>query len=215
MTPSVDMAMGWNERSLIESIVSSFFILDYGFISKVNPDKTINVTHAKRLKTYTDETLPEMTTENVEVLTLSGKGFSLNFDYAKGDKVLLLGLKNMVDKVSEVSQATEMTNFLHYSRETLKAIPLCVFSDEAKVKIEIEEGNLKVKTNGNIELNGKDKQFVTWQELDDALQDVWTAVQNHVHPTTQAGSPTGPSTTLASKMLDISGAKTTTVVTGG
>lgn len=51
----------------------------------------------------------------------------------------------------------------------MKALPLCVFSNEAKVKIEVEEGTLKITTNKKIELNGNSKQFVTWNELNSAL----------------------------------------------
>ncbi len=132
------------ERSLVESILASHYILDYGFIKKVNDDKTIDVTHAKQLKTYDGQTLKATVTTGVEVLTIAGGGFSIKFDYKKGDKVLLLGFKDYVPKVDEVTSATETTAYLHYSRETLKAIPLCIFNDDAKVKIEIESGKVKL-----------------------------------------------------------------------
>lgn len=138
------------ERSLIESIISSFFIIDYGFIKNVNPDKTIDVTHAKQLKNYNGVSLPATVTTGIEVLTLCGAGFSINFDYKKGDKVLLLGLKDFIKRVEDVTSATETTAYMHYSRETIKAIPLCVFSDEAKVTIAIEEGDMAIKTEGKV-----------------------------------------------------------------
>ena len=144
------------ERSLIESIVSSFYILDYGLIKAVNPDKTIDVIHAKQLKTYAGQSLKATVTTNIEVLTLSGAGFSINFDYKKGDKVLLLGLKNYIKKVEDVTRATETTAYMHYSRETLKAIPMCVFNDEAKVTIAIEDGNMAVNTKDVLTLDGDD-----------------------------------------------------------
>lgn len=144
------------ERSLIESIVSSFYILDYGLIKAVNPDKTIDVIHAKQLKTYAGQSLKATVTTNIEVLTLSGAGFSINFDYKKGDKVLLLGLKNYIKKVEDVTRATETTAYMHYSRETLKAIPMCVFNDEAKVTIAIEDGNMAVKTEGKLDVTTKE-----------------------------------------------------------
>lgn len=208
----------FNDQTLIESILASHYILDYGFIKTVNPDGTVDVTHAKRLKTLDGQSLPATVTTKVEVLTISGGGFAFNFDYKKGDKVLLLGLKNYVPKVEEVTSASETTSYMHYSRETLKAIPMCVFSDEAKVKVEVEEGTMKVTTQKKIELNGNTKQFVTWAELNNALQQLWTAIQAHTHPA-QVNTGTGTGTAAASVdlstvMLDISAAKTEKVVTG-
>lgn len=208
----------FNDQTLIESILASHYILDYGFIKNVNPDKTVDVTHAKRLKTLDGQSLPATVTTKVEVLTISGGGFAFNFDYKKGDKVLLLGLKNYVPKVEEVTSASETTSYMHYSRETLKAIPMCVFSDEAKVKVEVEEGTMKVTTQKKIELNGNTKQFVTWAELNNALQQLWTAIKAHTHPA-QVNTGTGTGTAAASVdlstvTLDISAAKTEKVVTG-
>jgi len=200
--------MGLTDRDLIEAVVGNFFILDYGFIAEVNPDKTINVTHAKRPKARNGESLPPLQTKNVEVLTLSGKGFSINFDYAKGDKVLLLGLRNFIGQVEDVTVATETTSYIHYTRDTMKALPLCVFSSEAKVKIEAEAGVLKT-TAKTIELNGNSKQFVTWTELNTALQTFLGLLNAHTHTSAGAGAPTTP------MVLDISAAKTTTIKTGG
>lgn len=221
MGNSIFLDQRYNERNLIESILSSFYIVDYGFIKKVNADDTVDVTHAKQLKTLDGESLKATVTTNVEVLTIAGGGFSFKFDYKKGDKVLLLGLKDYIEKVEDVTSATETTAYLHYSRETLKAIPLCVFNSEAKVKIEVDGGTLKATTEKKIELNGNSKQFVTWAELNSALQSLWTSIQNHTHPVATSGGPTSQSGT-ASKSLDLSGvtlditsAKTKTIVTGG
>ena len=115
----------YTDRTLIESILSSFYIVDYGFIKSVNPDGTIDVTHAKQLKALNGENLKATVTPGIEVLTLCGSGFSFKFDYKKGDRVLLLGLKDYVPKTENVISATETTAYLHYSRETLKAIPMC------------------------------------------------------------------------------------------
>ena len=201
------------DKSLIESILAGHYILDYGFIKTVNPDKTVDVTHAKQLKTLDGKSLKATVTPNVEVLTIAGGGFSINFDYKKGDKVLLLGLKDYIPKVEEVTSATETTAYLHYSRETLKAIPLCIFSDKAKVKVQVENGTMKVDTQNKIELNGNSKQFVTWAELNQALQGLITALNSHTHSNGNEGSPTG--TPITPMTLDISASKTATVVTGG
>ena len=213
MGNSIFLSEKLTDKDLIESILSSHYIIDYGFIKKVNADKTVDVTHAKQLKTLDGKTLPATVTTGVEVLTIAGAGFSINFDYKKGDKVLLLGLKDFVPKVEDVTSATETTAYLHYSRETLKAIPLCVFSDDAKVKVEIEAGTMKVTTEKKIELNGNSKQFVTWAELNQALQNLVTALNSHTHSNGNQGSPTGGP--IVPMTLDISSSKTTTIVTGG
>lgn len=200
--------IGLTDRDLIEALVGNFFILDYGFIAEVNPDKTVNVTHAKRPKARNGDNLPPLQTKNVEMLTLSGSGFSVKFDYKKGDKVLLLGLKNYIKSVDEVTAATETKSFIHYSRDTLKAFPLCIFNSNAKVKIEAEGGKLKTTATA-IELNGNSKQFVTWAELNQALQTFMTTLNAHTHSGAGSGVPTTP------MVLDISSAKTTTIKTGG
>lgn len=195
----------YTERTLIESILASHYIVDYGFIKNVNPDKTIDVTHAKQLKTLDGKSLKATVTKNVEVLTLAGGGFSFTFDYKKGDKVLLLGLKDYVPKTADVTSATETTAYLHYSRETMKAIPLCVFNGEAKATVVVKDGK--------IELNGNSKQFVTWAELNQALQGLIQALNTHTHSNGNEGSPTGAP--IVPLSLDISASKTETVVTGG
>ena len=144
MGNSVFEAQRFTERTLIESILASHYIVDYGFIKAVNTDKTIDVTHAKQLKTLDGESLKATVTKNVEVLTLCGGGFSFTFDYKKGDKVLLLGLKDYVPKVEDVTSATETTAYLHYTRETIKAIPMCIFNSDAKVQIKVENGKLTI-----------------------------------------------------------------------
>lgn len=70
----------------------------------------------------------------------------------------------------------------------------------------------KFTAGGEIHLNGDTKQFVTWAELNSALQGFKTALSTHVHPTSVPGPPSPPVTPL---VLDISAAKTTTIKTGG
>lgn len=146
----------FTDRDLIQSILASFYIIDYGYIKKVNPDKSIDVVHAKMLKTMQGETLRPTTTKSVEVLTLSCGGFALQVDYKAGDKVLLLGLKDYVPNTAKVLIATETTSYMHYTQETLKALPLCVFDNTAKVQINAENGKLSIKTADIIELDGSD-----------------------------------------------------------
>lgn len=213
MTDSVFLAQMFTEKNLIESVLASYYILDYGIIKEVSPNKTIDVVHAKKLKMTNGTELKQTITKNVEVLTLSASAFSISIDYKKGDKVLLLGLKNYIPKVKDVTSATETTIYKHYTRETIKAIPLCVFNGEAKITIEAKDGDLKIDAEKKIELNGNSKQFVTWAELNSAIEMFMTALNTHVHSNGNEGGPTGAPTVPLE--FDITNAKTTTVVTGG
>lgn len=206
-------ALALTDRDVITSIVNDYFILDYGLVSKVNADKTINVIHAKKPVTTEGDVLQQLETKNLEVLAIAGAGFSLSFDIKQGDRVLLLGLKNYISQVDDVTSATKQESPLHYTRETMKAFPLCVFNDKAKVTVEAKDGTLKIDTQQKLELNGSSKQFVTWAELNQALQQVVTQIKTHTHAV--SGAAAGPSPDLAALVLDISGAKTTTIVTGG
>ena len=214
--PSVFISERYDDRSLIESIINSYFIIDYGFISTVNPDGTVDVIHAKKLKTMDGSSLQDMKTTGLEVLTLSCNGMAIKVDYDKGDKVLLLGLKNFVKNVDDVTSATETTSYIHYNRQTMKAMPLCVFNEDSKVTVEADDGTLKIDTDQKIELNGNDKQLVTWSELNTALSNFLTqlTVAMTTTPIIGNGSPQATWTGLPTS-IDISAAKTKTVVTGG
>lgn len=216
MGNSIFLGERFTDRTLIESIVSSFYIIDYGIITTINGDKTVNVEHAKKLVTSSGQVLPPTRTNNIEMLTVAGSGFSVNFDYEKGDKVLLLGLKDTVEKVGKILNGDENKSHYHYSRETLKAIPLCVFNDQAKVKIQIEKGALSINTQDKIKLNGDNKQFVTWNELNNALTQFLTGLTTALTTTAIIGNGSPqPTWTGLPTSIDISAAKTTTVVTGG
>lgn len=145
------------DKDLIEAVVSQFYFLDYGFVSKVNADKTVNVVHAIKPMTTDGETLPEIVSENLEVLFVSAGALSIAFTVTPGDKVLMLGLKNPISKVSDVEQSAEQTSRLHYTRECLKVLPLCIFNEESKVRIYEEDGKLQIATESTLELNGTNK----------------------------------------------------------
>lgn len=149
-------ATGLSEKDLITNILRNFFIVDYGYINKVNADKTINVTHATKPVLMDGTELPETITDKVEVLTISGAGFSIQWDYKANDKVLLLGLKDYVPRVEDVSKAEVAKAFVHYDRATIKAIPLCIFSDKAKVQMIVKDGVLTIAdSNGTAALEVK------------------------------------------------------------
>lgn len=201
------------DKNLIEAVLNSYYIIDYGYISKVHADGTVDITHAKKL-VMTDGTVLDGTiTTKVQVLTLSLGALAIKVEYKKGDKVLMLGLKDMVEDVADVKQPEEPKGYLHYSRSTMKALPFCVFNEAAKITVEAAAGTLKINTEKKIELNGNSKQFVTWDALNTALQQLLTQIKAHTHPV--SGAAAGSSVDLQPVTLDLSGAKTTTVVTGG
>ena len=134
----------FTDRDLIEKIVENYFIVDYGFITEINPDGTVNVTHAKRGVTIDGKVMPETQTSGVEVLTIACAEFSIKLTPKKGDNVLLLGLRNYLDHAGNIKQATPNDIFLHYQQNTMKAVPLSLFDDNAKVKLEIDGGNLNL-----------------------------------------------------------------------
>ena len=222
----------YTDRDLIQSILASFYIIDYGYIKKVNPDKSIDVVHAKMLKTMQGENLRPTTTKSVEVLTLSCGGFALQVDYKAGDKVLLLGLKDYVPNTAKVLIATETTSYMHYTQETLKALPLCVFNNSAKVQVKAENGTLDINATQNlklnasqkteikgteaIELNGNTKTFVTWEALNTALTNFMTSLVTALTTTPIAGNGSPQLTwNELPTSIDISEAQTTTIKTGG
>ncbi len=224
-TPSVYNGLSFTEKDLIESIVSNFYFVDYGFVSAVNGDKTVNVTHAKFLTSATGEQLEATITKNIEVLTFATKGISINFEIKQGDKVLLLGLKNRVEKTQDVTIATQQNTPIHYCRDTIKAIPFGVFDSTAKIQIDFTKGinitsdeAIVINANKkNIELNGNKKSFVTYAELNQALQSLWAAIKAHTHPvSTPAGAgSSSASVELQTQSLDISASETKTIKTGG
>lgn len=66
--------------------------------------------------------------------------------------MLLLGLKNRLEHAGGLSQATANELFLHYQQNTMKAVPLSLFDDNAKVKIELDAGNITLHTDGNVKV---------------------------------------------------------------
>lgn len=165
------------DKDLITSILNNYFIVDYGYINKVNPDKTVNITHAIKPTLMNGEELPETTTDNVEVLTLCGSGFSIQFDYKAKDKVLILGLKDYIKSVEDVEKAETAKAFVHYNRSTIKVIPLCIFNDEAKVKIVCNDGKMTINTEDKLLLNGNNLGGLTKaKELKNQLEVMSTRI---------------------------------------
>lgn len=86
------------------------------------------------------------------------------------------------------------------------------------LKIEDQFGNTIDMIDGQININGESKSFVTHAELNTALQTFIAALNTHTHGSLGPGTPSAPVPTtqpLVPLTLDISASQTTTVKTGG
>ena len=213
-------ALSMTERDLIEAIIAETFFADYGYVTAVIPaigdDKTrVDIQHIVKPKVVGQD-LPPTVTRGVELLFPAGAGYSEEWDVKKGDGVLLIGLKWYVNTVDQSGPQSSDVN-LHYTQETMKAIPLGRFNGSATVTLKIIGGKWQLNAT-EIDLNGDSKRFVTHAELDTALQGLMTSLNSHTHLVASLGAPTGPASTSVPPItfsIDISAAKTTTVKTGG
>lgn len=82
-------------------------------------------------------------------------------------------------------------------------------SEETEVTIVAGDAEIFIDSSGKINLNGNSKQFVTWDELNTALQNMVKAA-NLLYLTAADNGVAG-----GGLSLDISSSKTTTVLTGG
>ena len=140
--------LGVTERDLIEAIVGALFMGDFGTVDAVSADKShVDVVHAIKPK-VADQQLDATLTKGVEVLWPGGGGaLSIRGTLAKGDPVLLVGLKDYVSTVaSGLPGTTDIP--LHYTQETLKAIPCGAFNSGATITIEETGGILEIAGGG-------------------------------------------------------------------
>ena len=117
--------LNFNTADIINSIIGISFIADYGIIDQVNSDKTINVSHAVMSVLRNGKDLPVTTTKNIEVLWPASANFGMKWPLKAGDGVLLIGLRNFIDTTKSIKKPTNgPTEFMHYTQDTMKAIPL-------------------------------------------------------------------------------------------
>jgi hypothetical protein len=122
------------------------------------------------------------------VVALPGDGTQAVQVYLEGRRVVVVATYNYKIKIDLLKGET------------------AVFSTDAAG--DIVKAKAVFKVDGTIELNGGTKTFVTHAELNTALQTFITALNLHVHGS--AGTP--PVTPMS---LNIAGAATTTIKTGG
>ena len=127
--------LGIKERDLIENILATSFILDLGIVTAVHGGgASVDVQHAIQLNKL-GTTLPPTVTKNVEVVW----PFPGNWSLTQGDIVLLVGMKDFL-KTAYATAPGPTDIPLHYSQETMKAIPL--YSSLHAVSIAVDGANL-------------------------------------------------------------------------
>jgi hypothetical protein len=198
-----------SDFAYFKALIFDNMFLDYGVVTKVTGNATVDVIHAA-IEVLLDGTeLPATKSKDVEVLWPASSGFSMQNDIQIGDKVLLLGLKSYVPAVADVDSAKVPKSFDHYNRATLKAIPLCSYKSDAACRIKSSAGKTTMDA-GAFEFNGNTKSFVTHAELNTALQAYKGQIDTYLIALyALLGTPYPGST------LDISAAATTTIKTGG
>ena len=127
--------LGIKERDLIENILATSFILDLGIVTAVHGGgASVDVQHAIQLNKL-GTTLPPTVTKNVEVVWT----FPGNWALTQGDIVLLVGMKDFL-KTAYATAPGPTDIPLHYTQETMKAIPL--YSAKHSATITVDGSNL-------------------------------------------------------------------------
>jgi hypothetical protein len=153
--------MNKDDRFLIDNIIGNHFIIDYGFITAVSSDKKfVDVKHIIKPVDNEGQEMPETITKKVELLFSTSSYFSLKFEVAVGDGVLLLGTKDYIGDISGKTFPEIAEYILHYKQENLKALPFG-FNDNPKTVFEILSTALKITSQVNLELVANNQTLKT------------------------------------------------------
>jgi hypothetical protein len=134
-------SLGMEEDDLIRWVLGKTYIVDFGFVVGVtgSPATKVNVKHAAHLIVVGQEQ-GDTITNDVEVLWPGGAAFSASFPIAAGDPVLLVALKDDVSVARTTPSKADTP--LHYTQETLKAIPLGKYNAGAGFLINVDSSHL-------------------------------------------------------------------------
>ncbi len=180
----------YNDLDIIKSVIGATFFADYGIITKVNSDDTINVTHSALAVLINGTILPKTETYNVEVIYPASASFGQNWPLAVGDGVLLIGLKNYVDTTNGIIEPTEApTAFPHYTQNTMKAIPL---QSVTAPKITINVNGIDLEIN-NTNAGG----LIQIKNAAKSLETILENVLNHISGLTTINCVVGAPVTLS------------------
>jgi len=169
-----------------------------------------------KLQTAKGDILSIPPIDGVPVVFPSSGKFTLKYPLNKGDGCMIIFSEEGIGAWLKGDTEVNADSLARFALTDAICVPgLWSFktvpsSTDATIEI-LDDGTIKVDGLG-IELNGNVKKFVTYTELNAALQTFITALNLHTHPTAPTG-PISPPTTPMS--LDISTSETQTIKTGG
>lgn len=197
---------------IFKILFNATFLTGYGFVHKVIDADTVIVRIA--YKVGTAETLLQCT-----YLVPSNAMLEVDTTATEGDKVLVIALQHHTPDMFTADDVLSVDSLSGYGIMTGVAIPYGTRKAASKINAQITKDLAKADTELPVEINlkslkinGDGNHFVTWEELQNVLTPVETALKQHTHPATEGS--TSPSAELASISLDISKAKTPNLETG-
>lgn len=136
--------LNMTEQQKIKSIINLMFFADYGIVTKVTGNTSVDVQHAIQSVTIKNQILDPLITKDVELMFLNMSGISFSGTVSEGDTVLLVGLRNVLDSTN-ISAPKAPNEFWHYSQQTVKAIPLSCLKS-ATISVGETEGKFFVRS---------------------------------------------------------------------
>lgn len=204
-------------KRLEEKIVAEINCVAIGKIETVKYDEqTVEVLIVyKRLLNNGDvQSYPLLL--DVPFFVLQGGGSFIEMPITKGDFCIVLFNDRNYSTWWDSGNEREPENARKHSLSD--GIALAGINPKTKV-FDLDGEKVRIKTDkplvfeGNeVNINGKEKHFVRFEDLNTALGNFMTALNTHTHGNGNQGSPTTPP--VAPLQFDISGAKTYTVKTG-
>jgi hypothetical protein len=167
-------------------------------VTAVSSDKKkVDVKHAVIGTLRTGEELDAYETKDVEILFISSSGLSIKHELAVDDPVLLVGLKDYVEKTTSITVESQKS-YTHYNQATLKAIPLAGILDDAKIQIKQNGEKLSIK-------NSTKSLFTVLNNIATHTKSIATNLQSATTINCVVGSPlTFNPTTIANFVTDAS-----------
>ena len=181
------------DKRYIQSFIYDKYIVDYGTITTINGDGTVNIQH-QVLSTFYGTAIPTpLTTINIELLYLSSSSLGFDGNPQIGDPVLLIGLRNFIPSTTTpMPPAYPPISPSFYSRSTMKAIPLSALNANSGVTIRAENAKLRIRNS----------QVSLFKILNDFTSAVNSFATNSGSATT-ASQIAGFAITLASAMANV------------
>ena len=175
----------YTDRTLIDGLISAKYFVDYGFVTAVNSDKTVNVTHAIKQVMLDGTVMPDTQTSNVEVLFPQSASFGQSWTIAVGDLMMLVGFKDLVHLVASATNSSVPPVFSHYNTSNLKAIPI-------STKNALNPVCLFYESAGKIVLQNQSQSLMALiKSLIDEIKAINTKITNTTDVTTITAPPGG------------------------